>query len=169
LLPATGLFAQEVIATQGTGQPLGIVLMKTSFSRIKSVVAAVLLMTAGVAHAAPLPEAPAAKPAVVNDGYLVLINYGGEQQMPPRFCAPGVTMRIDDACYKSNGFISKIEIPPVTAQDALDKAYGAGRAVVVGIALRHTDTIRKQVRRLLIKSPRSGDSSFRYTGKDNYL
>lgn len=87
--------------------------------------------------AAPAPVPPPSAPpfAVANDGYLILD--GRDDSMPPRFCPPNAsTGQGQHGCTVSHPGLFNMDTParPVTAQEALDLKYGAGTAVVVGVA-----------------------------------
>jgi hypothetical protein len=73
---------------------------------------------------------------VPNDGYLIVGNSGEEQAITPLFCPPGSVLKNGNkGCIRYEaGFLKpNTEPKPVTAQEALDLAYGAFRTKVVAI------------------------------------
>jgi len=113
--------------------------MRKSFS-VNFRLASAALMVLGFSCNSPAAPAPAPEPtapvlATANDGYLILD--GRDDSMPPRFCPPNAsTDQGQHECRVSHPGLFNLDTPakPVTAQEALDLKYGAGKAVVVGVA-----------------------------------
>jgi hypothetical protein len=101
--------------------------------------AAALVITSSFVVSSPAAPAPAPEPSatfvVANDGYLIVTNFGGEQALPPRLCPPGAgTLQGKCVVTENDLFKTDREVKPVTAQGALDMAYGVGKTKLVGLA-----------------------------------
>lgn len=109
--------------------------MGSLYVRVAGLILMGLAVNCAVASTPPTP--PATTPPVADDGFLRVDNYGGEEDFPPTFCPRGSDglPSLHKCVVPVVGLLSKGgEIKPVTAQDALDRYYGNGKAVFVGLA-----------------------------------